>query len=175
MNTEPTRTKPSQATGRSVYIGELAQRLGLTARTLRYWEQRGLIPPAGRTPGGFRAYGAEHERAARSVRVLKAVGFSLDDMRDASLRLASQSTARTGLRHLQADLSRRAEELRRRIAEQTDLLQLIEGASEALDPCTGCDGKRFAGECLPCLESASTCDGLAPIASLLHQANRQDP
>lgn len=155
-------------------IGELAGRLGLTARTLRYWEERALLPPARRTEGGFRTYGSDHERAARSVQTLKRVGYSLDEIRDTSDRLASQPTALEGLRQLQDELTRRAEELRERIAEQTRLLEQIEGARAALDPCTGCSGKRFDGECLPCLDRASGKDGPDPVVSLLHQASKQD-
>jgi DNA-binding transcriptional MerR regulator len=132
------------------------------------------MPPARRTNGGFRTYGADHERAARSVQLLKQAGFSLDEIRDTSSRLASQPTALAGLRQLQDELTERAEELRRRIAEQTRLLQQIEGAAAALDPCTGCSGKRFDGECLPCIDRVSGKDGPAPVVSLLHQASQQD-
>ena len=40
-------------------IGELADAAGTTAKTLRFYEDQGLLPPAGRTPSGYRNYTAE--------------------------------------------------------------------------------------------------------------------
>lgn len=44
-------------------IGRLARRYGLSAQTIRNWEQQGLIPPALRTAGGHRRYSHDHLRA----------------------------------------------------------------------------------------------------------------
>ena len=44
-------------------IGDLVSRYGVAPQSLRNWEQQGLIPPARRTPGGHRRYGAEHVAA----------------------------------------------------------------------------------------------------------------
>jgi DNA-binding transcriptional MerR regulator len=40
-------------------IGQLAARTGLTSRTIRFWSDAGLVPPAGRSAGGYRLYDAE--------------------------------------------------------------------------------------------------------------------
>ena len=40
-------------------IGELARSAGLTAKTVRFWSDQGLLPPAGRTPAGYRLYGPD--------------------------------------------------------------------------------------------------------------------
>jgi len=50
-----------------VRIGPLASRFGVSAESLRVWERQGLIPPALRTPGGHRRYGALHVRAIRAL------------------------------------------------------------------------------------------------------------
>ncbi|MFP4132277.1 MAG: MerR family transcriptional regulator, partial [Thiohalospira sp.] len=44
--------------GRNLNIGELAERLGTTPRTLRFYEEEGLLAPE-RSPGGTRRYGPE--------------------------------------------------------------------------------------------------------------------
>jgi hypothetical protein len=44
-------------------IGHLAKRYGVSTEAIRQWEQRGLIPPAHRTPGGHRRYGEAHRQA----------------------------------------------------------------------------------------------------------------
>ncbi|MEX2215630.1 MAG: MerR family DNA-binding transcriptional regulator [Phycisphaeraceae bacterium] len=44
-------------------IGDLVSRYGVAAQSLRNWEDQGFIPPARRTPGKHRRYGAEHVQA----------------------------------------------------------------------------------------------------------------
>jgi MerR family transcriptional regulator, Zn(II)-responsive regulator of zntA len=39
-----------------VRIGEIAGRAGVPAKTIRFWEDQGLLPPPGRTPAGYRDY-----------------------------------------------------------------------------------------------------------------------
>lgn len=55
---------------------EAARRLGISAKALRLYEQRGLITPL-RTAAGWRAYGPEEMRRAADVAALRALGFSL--------------------------------------------------------------------------------------------------
>ena len=52
-------------------IGDLAKRAGTTMRTIRYYEQRGLIEPARRTKGGFRLYQEEELRKLRLIKNLQ--------------------------------------------------------------------------------------------------------
>jgi len=48
-------------------IGALADRYGLSPETLRVWEREGRIPPAYRTPGGHRRYGAAQVEAIEAL------------------------------------------------------------------------------------------------------------
>ena len=61
-------------------IGELAERVGTTTRTLRYYESRGLLP-ARRAGNGYRAYGEEDVRLLRQIRLLQDFGFDLEETR----------------------------------------------------------------------------------------------
>ena len=58
-------------------IGELAASLGVTPKALRLYEQRGLIPPAGRTGNGYRFYSEDTVRRARLIVGLRAMGLSI--------------------------------------------------------------------------------------------------
>lgn len=58
-------------------IGELAATLGVTPKTLRLYEQRGLIPSAARSGNGYRIYGDDAVRRARLVVGLRAMGLSI--------------------------------------------------------------------------------------------------
>ncbi len=61
-------------------IGELAARAGTSTRTLRYYEQHGLLR-ADRDPNGYRRYDDAELRVVHEIRALLAVGFGLDDIR----------------------------------------------------------------------------------------------
>ena len=64
-------------------IGEAASRTGLTQRTLRYYEELGLLKPASRMEGGFRLYSAEDMDRIEYIKNLRDVlGFSLAEIRD---------------------------------------------------------------------------------------------
>jgi len=63
---------------RAMLIGELARTLRVTPKTLRLYEQRGLIPAPARAGNGYRAYGDGAIRRARLVVGLRGIGLSLD-------------------------------------------------------------------------------------------------
>lgn len=63
-------------------IGEAAARVGLSLRTVRYYEEVGLVVPSGRTDGGFRLYTAADIERLALVKQMKPLEFSLDEMRD---------------------------------------------------------------------------------------------
>jgi DNA-binding transcriptional MerR regulator len=66
----------------TMHIGEVAERIGLSLRTIRYYEEVGLITPSARTQGGFRLYTEADATRLQLVKDMKPLGFSLDEMRD---------------------------------------------------------------------------------------------
>ena len=139
-------------------IGALARRLGLTARTLRYWEKRRLIPPARRSGGGFRLYGPIHLRAARGVVRLKEAGLGLDEIRALQETFGASPTTLGGMTELSRSLEARERILRERIRQAEALLTELADLRRCVSHCDGCNGKPFDGECISCLESASERD-----------------
>lgn len=63
-------------------IGEVAERTGLSLRTIRHYEEVDLVIPSARTKGGFRLYTEADIERLMVVRRMKPLGFSLDEMRD---------------------------------------------------------------------------------------------
>jgi DNA-binding transcriptional MerR regulator len=61
-------------------IGELAERTGASARSLRYYEQQGLLATR-RTTSGHREYDESDLRLVREIRGLLAIGFDLEEAR----------------------------------------------------------------------------------------------
>jgi DNA-binding transcriptional MerR regulator len=62
-------------------IGEVADRIGLSLRPIRYYEEVGLVTPSGRTQGGFRLYTDDDIERLRLIKQMKPLDFSLEDMR----------------------------------------------------------------------------------------------
>jgi DNA-binding transcriptional MerR regulator len=61
------------------HIGEVASRSGLSLRTLRHWEEMGLVTPTGRSEGGFRLYAEVDVQRVLLARALKPADFALDE------------------------------------------------------------------------------------------------
>jgi MerR family transcriptional regulator, copper efflux regulator len=64
------------------HIGEVASRSGLSLRTLRHWEEMGLVTPTGRSEGGFRLYAEVDVQRVLLARALKPADFSLDELHE---------------------------------------------------------------------------------------------
>jgi len=80
-----TEENPTSATeGASAFtIEQVAAQTGLTKRTLRYYEEVGLLPPTGRTEGNYRRYTREDiQRLERIKNLRDLLGFSLADIRE---------------------------------------------------------------------------------------------
>ncbi|GAA2243922.1 MerR family transcriptional regulator [Streptomyces amakusaensis] len=71
----------------TVRIGEAAAAAGTTARALRFYEQRGLLPPPARTASGQRTYTPGDVARVRAIRDLLALGLTVEDLRGRADRL----------------------------------------------------------------------------------------
>lgn len=105
-------------------IGEVADRVGLSLRTVRYYEEVGLVVPAERSPGGFRLYDDEAVERLALVKEMKPLEFSLEETRELLElrdRLADPgllSGERSGLVERLAMFTAAVEERCDRLAEQ---------------------------------------------------------
>ena len=62
-------------------IGELSDRVGVSAHTIRYYERLGLLEPSKRTESGYRIYSEENEERLRFIQKAKRFGLSLDEIK----------------------------------------------------------------------------------------------
>ena len=62
-------------------VGVVAERLGLSVRTLHHWEEKGLVTPSHRSSGGFRLYTEADVERLLLIRRMKPLDFSLEEMR----------------------------------------------------------------------------------------------
>lgn len=108
-------------------IGEAARLSGVSAKMIRYYEQIGLIPSAGRTESGYRDYGASDIHMLRFIRRARDLGFSTAEInellqlwRDRSRR--SSDVKRIALAHIA--------NLRQRITEMEEMAATLEHLAE---------------------------------------------
>lgn len=76
---DPTQDSPTDD-GVVMQIGEVAARTELSLRSLRHWEEVGLLRPSGRTEGGFRLYTEADVEKILVIRRMKPLGFTLEQM-----------------------------------------------------------------------------------------------
>jgi DNA-binding transcriptional MerR regulator len=134
---EATTTEPAAL----LQIGEVAERVGLSLRTVRYYEEQGLLAPQARSRGGFRLYSEDQVDRLALIKQMKPLGFSVQEMRELldardSLRAAAtDSPSRTAAR---AKLSEYADAAAKRCAKLRKQIRQAEGLAgqlrhEALD------------------------------------------
>lgn len=70
------------ATTGLVQIGEVADKLRVSTRTIKYYEELGLIKPGERSPGGFRLFREEDVERLKRILKMKGMGFSLTAIRE---------------------------------------------------------------------------------------------
>lgn len=68
--------------GSMLQIGEVADRVGLSLRTIRHYEELGLVAPSQRSAGGFRLYDEADVQRLRLIKHLKPLEFTLDEVRE---------------------------------------------------------------------------------------------
>lgn len=117
-------------------IGEVATRTDLSLRSLRHWEEVGLLEPSGRSDGGFRLYTEADVDKILVIRRMKPLGFSLDEMKavmtdietlaDPAATPTDKHTARERLGATQQDASERREKLVRQLAMADEFIDLID-------------------------------------------------
>ncbi|MFK8910502.1 MerR family transcriptional regulator [Streptomyces sp. YS-3] len=105
-------------------IGEVAARTELSLRTIRHYEETGLVTPSARSRGGFRLYTETDVARLMVIRRMKPLGFTLEQMRD----LLDATDRLDGESHLDAaereTLVGRVREYERAATEQVDKLRV---------------------------------------------------
>ncbi|MEQ8765372.1 MAG: MerR family DNA-binding transcriptional regulator [Planctomycetota bacterium] len=139
-------TKPRHLT-----IGQLAKRTCSTTRTIRFYEQLGLIQAAERSSGGFRLFEESTIADVQCIQDLKLAGLSLEDV--ALLRKPTDWDRVTPERSATLDkaFANQQEAIRDRIRRLEELLQSLEKARQKIRGCQECSKQTDRSGCLDCL------------------------
>ena len=115
-------------------IGEVADRAGVPAKTIRYYENLGLLPAPTRAANGYRSYDESILRRLAFIRAAQASGLTLGEIRGV---LSFRERGETPCDHVRDLIDRRAAELDDRIRELTRLraeLTRLSRRARHLDP-----------------------------------------
>jgi len=107
----------TESDARLLAVAEVREKTGLSARTLRYYEELGLLPGVRRRAGGRRVYGADEIERLGFIQRLKALGLSLSEIKDLNAVYAIDGSTRAMLARLDELLDRHLAEIDGRIEE----------------------------------------------------------
>jgi DNA-binding transcriptional MerR regulator len=125
-------------------IGDITQRTGLSADTLRYYEKIGLLDKIGRTPAGVRSYTDRDLSKLRFIQRAKSMNFSLDEIGRLLEMRADPQHAREEIRQLAHRKLDEIEQQRTTLdmlhRELTLLVNLCRGTADGCPIMEGLDG-----------------------------------
>lgn len=141
-------------------IGDFARLAGTNLRTLRYYEELGLLSPASRSAGGFRYYRESEIHRVHMIRDLQELGLQLEHIREliqARLENETRDQFLTRVKRALEEQSRMLSERQRALeAQQARILQAMKKLNEcstcAFEPCRSanhCDPCKNTGQSLP--------------------------
>jgi MerR family Zn(II)-responsive transcriptional regulator of zntA len=119
--------------------GEMARRSGNTLRTVRFYEEAGILQPLGRTVGGHRVFSPSQLERLLLVSDMREAGLSLEEIRTL---LEMKDRAKSGgdaAKHAIAALEGHLGGLRRKMAVLDRLAADIEQTTAAANACLGCE------------------------------------
>jgi MerR family transcriptional regulator, copper efflux regulator len=117
-----------------MHIGTLATAAGLSAKTIRFYEQAGLLQAPPRTAAGYRDYPAEAADRLAFIRDAQAAGLSLAEIRGV---LAIRDSGQPPCRHVTTLIETHLEQIEQRIAEllaTRSALQGLHQRAQGVDP-----------------------------------------
>jgi len=115
-------------------IGDLADRAGLSAKAIRFYEQAGLLPQPPRTSSGYRDYPPGAVDRLAFIRHAQAAGFTLADIRGV---LAIRDSGQAPCQHVGVLIGEHLAQVERRIAELTrtkDVLKDLQRLAAVTNP-----------------------------------------
>lgn len=116
---------------KTMRIGEVTERTELSFRTLRHYDEIGLVTPSARTEGGFRLYTEADVARVLLIRRMKPLGFTLDEMRellnvvDALAASPDDADLRKRLDAIRDETSERREKLSRQVAMADEFMDQL--------------------------------------------------
>ncbi|MDP9428656.1 MAG: MerR family transcriptional regulator [Actinomycetota bacterium] len=113
-------------------IGQVAERTGLSPRTMRFYEEEGLVVPTARTEGGFRLYSEDDVARFEVIKRMKPLGFAVEEMCELLALLADLDTGTGDRAQLLDRLRMFHEAATARVTALREQLAIAEGFADTL-------------------------------------------
>ena len=97
-------------------VGQAAKKMGVTVRTLQYYDREGLLPPSGESEGGRRLYTDKDLIKLHQILSMKHLGFSLDDIKNRLVSLDTPADVAKALTEQAASIRQKMEALAESLA-----------------------------------------------------------
>ena len=109
-------------------VGEVARKMGVTVRTLQYYDKEGLLSPSAESEGGRRLYTDKDLVMLHQIISLKSLGFSLDDIKQRLISLETPADVANALTEQADDIRKKIEQLKASLKAieqlKTEVLQM---------------------------------------------------
>lgn len=135
---------------RRLKVGEMARLTGKTERTIRYYEELGLLTPADHSRGGYRLFDPQQAARVTEISRLQEAGFSLDRIAQIVQAWKQSPRGADAARDLKQVLEFGIAEAAKRIGEMVALKQEIEESLKYLDECGRCSDEPSRDRCGCC-------------------------
>jgi DNA-binding transcriptional MerR regulator len=151
------------------HIGDIANVLGISQRTVRYYEELGFLRPS-RTDGGFRIYNKHDANVLRMIIQFKDLGMRLEDIRALFLPQNDKLNGQM-LEQLRTTLAQRKSDFEKKIQNYSESISQIETVLILLSKCSSCGEPSDKGVCRNCLVVRKKESGETPMISALMAAD----
>lgn len=118
-------------------VGEVAKKMGITVRTLQYYDKVEVLSPSAESEGGRRLYTDQDIIRLHQILSLKSLGFSLEDIKDRLIPLDTPSDVAQAL-------TKQADQLRQKIERLSESLRAVEQLREEVQQMQSVDFKKYA-------------------------------
>ena len=148
-------------------IGDVAERSGVTVRTVRYYLEKGFIQAADRSPGGFYLFTPQAVDTVFYIQKLKTAGLALKDIEKIYQARAQGLTGDQASVQVVEYLQQEKEILEQKIQDYKKLQSEIEAALDLARQCHGCNQRPSRETCLACKVLSSRDKLPLPIQAIL--------
>ena len=136
--------------GELLTTGDMARLTGSTLRTVRFYEEAGLLSPASRSDGGHRMFGETQLTKLRLILDLREAGLSLSDIRELFALKGTCVEAEAASDRMASILERRIDEMQQKISNLRRLRLELATTLTVVRECGNCENPGFPVRCKHC-------------------------
>ena len=148
-------------------IGEIADKAGVSQRTIRYYEEIGLISHASRTQGSFRLYTEDAVKKIKFIQSLKDIGLSLEDIKTILKIRKENKTGKEAAKKVHDTILSILENIKERLKNLTHTEEELKTTQGLIAECMECKLRPTANNCLKCPVVTERADIPEPFKTIL--------